>query len=129
MNPGGAALERAHRRVRYPRTGVQAQDPTPIEPAKPGALRLGTLPRVLGRIGAGLALVWMLALVAWPERHTSFSVFRDRCGGTMIYVRSGPAINLRQLPEIRADEVRRSPGRTFVFRDDSVDVLLDGLFG
>ena len=108
---------------------MRTQDPRPIEPAKPGALRVRGLPRVLGRIGAGLALVWLLALVAWPERHTSFSVFRDRCGGTIIYVRSGPAVNLRRLQEIPADDVRRSPGRTFVFRDDSVDVLLDGLFG
>ena len=38
-------------------------------PRKPGALTLATLSRLAGRVVCGLALVWMLALVGWPERH------------------------------------------------------------
>ena len=38
-------------------------------PRKPGALTLSTLSRLGGRVACGLALVWMLALVGWPEKH------------------------------------------------------------
>ncbi len=40
---------------------------TPPQPRRAGRLDGAALSRVAGRVLAGLALVWIAALVAWPE--------------------------------------------------------------
>ncbi len=47
---------------------------TPSPPRRPSRLTWPVLARLLGRSLAGLALVWMVALVAWPERAISCDV-------------------------------------------------------
>ena len=41
----------------------------PSPPRRPSRLTWPVLARLLGRVLAGLALVWVVALVAWPENH------------------------------------------------------------
>ncbi len=41
----------------------------PAPPRRPSRLTWPVLSRLLGRVLAGLALVWVVALVAWPTRH------------------------------------------------------------
>ncbi len=47
---------------------------TPSPPRRPSRLTWPVLSRLLGRSLAGLALVWMVALVAWPERRVFFTM-------------------------------------------------------
>ncbi len=49
---------------------------TPSPPRRPSRLTWPVLARLLGRSLAGLALVWMVALVAWPENHRSVGLAR-----------------------------------------------------
>ncbi len=45
----------------------------PSPPRRPSRLTWPVFSRLLGRLLAGLALVWVVALVAWPERTSTCS--------------------------------------------------------
>ena len=45
-------------------------------PRRPSRLTWPVFARLLGRVLAGLALVWVVALVAWPENHRPFGPFK-----------------------------------------------------
>ncbi len=52
-------------------------------PRKPGALTLSTLSRLGGRVVCGLALVWIVALVGWPERRFEAAAGTVAAGGEL----------------------------------------------
>ena len=68
-------------------------------PRKPGALTLPTLSRLAGRVVCGLALVWMVALVGWPERPIASVAGKVGTGGELrVFFTLGGELQPRSRP-------------------------------
>ncbi len=77
-------------------------------PRRPSRLTWPVLSRLLGRVLAGLALVWVVALVAWPEKHTVTRVLFHRSVDILV-------------------DVGQTPGAPAIHRDSSLAVILGKL--
>ena len=99
-------------------------------PRRPGLTWSG-LARVGGRVLAAFALVWLAALVAWPERHVTLLLFVNANGLLMADDPTGPRPLPGSwnpaLPVPEADAPEDLWLTTHYYRDSSLRVLLGNL--
>ena len=99
----------------------------PSPPRRPSRLTWPVLSRLLGRSLAGLALVWVVALVAWPENHRHIGW--SRVNGVQLVVKEWWYVQLpRHLQHKLVLRSAETPwgedGYEVLNRDSSLSVIL-----